>query len=198
MSGPRTAAPSLAVQILLVAGGLSACFEGADTDSGDAVHPCESGVPALELGEGEELFEALAPGDPVVMVHGPQEGWHITGAIRAWNTEDIVRLTYTVTVPAYDDATIVDQTYRFKLVPEGDCGGTQPALTGYIELDELTDDEKTEPHELLAYETVVMRMHLTDEAGVDLVETLELQAVPDPQDLEMDPEGSPRRPSSLP
>lgn len=151
------------------------------------VHPCESGVASLEVGEGEEGFEPLQAGDPVVMVHGPQEGWHITGAIRTWNTEDIVRLHYTVTVPAFDDATIVDQTYRFKLVPEDECGGTQPALTGFIVMDELTDDESIEPHELLAYETVVMRMHLTDDAGVELVETLEVQAVPDPQDLELDP-----------
>lgn len=170
---------------------LGACASAGDKALDDTAFvdadPCVSGRPTLALGEGEVLFEPLAPGDSVVMVHGPQEGWHITGAIRAWNTDSIVRLEYQVTVPDFDDAVIVDQNYRFKLVPEEGCSGYQPALTGYIELDEVTSDEKVRPYEILAYKDVVMHMHLTDDNGVDLEESLTLTAVPDEQDKGMEP-----------
>ncbi len=168
---------------------------GGGTGGDDTAGPCDNGTPSLAIGEGEEFFEALDEGDPVMMVHGVQDGWHITGAVRAWHTESVVRLAYTIEVPSYDDAVIVDQNYRFKMVDEAEgCARFHPALTGFISLFEITGDEgestgesSVKPYEILAYETLRMRMVLTDESGVALEETLEVTAVPDPQDVTAEP-----------
>ncbi len=51
-----------------------------DTDTDTVVvDPCLLPVAIVELGAGdvEANYRAIAPGDPVTMVHGPQGGWHI-------------------------------------------------------------------------------------------------------------------------
>ena len=67
--------------------------------SGDgAVVDCAEEPMTLELGTGVREFELLTDGDPVVMVHGPQGGWHvdITGALT--NTGQEVGLFPTLTL----------------------------------------------------------------------------------------------------
>jgi len=168
--------------------GPSAVDSAAPADTG----PCAGIEPSLEIGEGEEEFEPLEPGAPVVMVHGIQEGWHITGAIRAWQTEQVVRLKYQVDAINFG-VTIVDQSYRFALVPTEDgCGGTQPDLTGFISILEITEDKDVLPYEILAYEPLLMRMELDDDHGQVLSAELEVVAALDPQDMDQgDPDGDP-------
>jgi len=170
------------------ASGPGSVDSGAPVDTG----PCAGIVPALEIGEGEEEFELLEEGAPVVMVHGIQEGWHITGAIRAWQTEQVVRLNYQVEAINFG-VTIVDQSYRFALVPTEDgCGGTQPDLTGFISILEITDEHDVLPYEILAYEPLLMRMELDDDHGNVLSAELEVVAALDPQDMDQgDPDGEP-------
>jgi len=42
-----------------------------------ADYPCATGALALELGTGVTAFAPLTPGEGVVMVDGPQTGWHV-------------------------------------------------------------------------------------------------------------------------
>lgn len=43
----------------------------------------DAGPPMAELGTGELGFVAIAEGDPMLVVHGPQGGYHLVGAMRA-------------------------------------------------------------------------------------------------------------------
>ena len=56
-----------------------ACSGGGDASSPDA------GPPTLELGTGQRSFEALANGDMIQIVQGPQDGYHFFGSLRATN-----------------------------------------------------------------------------------------------------------------
>lgn len=58
------------------------------TDSG-AVGGCTDGSPTVSVGTGDVSFVALAAGDPVTIVFGPQGGWHIDvgGSVTAMNQE---------------------------------------------------------------------------------------------------------------
>ena len=47
---------------------------------------CTDLSPSLLVGTGEREFETLAEGEEVVMVHGPQGGWHMLGSIQLSNT----------------------------------------------------------------------------------------------------------------
>lgn len=63
------------VPALLVAGGCGGAHVGA-TDKG--VDPaCAETAPAVTLGTGQWEFEPLTEGQPVVIVNGPQGGWHV-------------------------------------------------------------------------------------------------------------------------
>src|SRR5947209_6948520 len=44
-----------------------------------------AGVPAVEVGTGQETFIALGDGDAVPIIHGLQGGYHVWGAARASN-----------------------------------------------------------------------------------------------------------------
>jgi len=48
---------------------------------------CQPPEPAFELGTGELEFEALEDGDEIVVIHGPQGGYHLLGSLRAVGIE---------------------------------------------------------------------------------------------------------------
>ena len=75
----------------------------------------------LDPGTGIEAFEALLDGDDMVMVHGPQGGWHIDVAGRVSNTEQLIGIQVSFT----DSAT-------GNLVG-GDQQETRTALVGWDE-----------------------------------------------------------------
>jgi hypothetical protein len=62
------------MRLLLLAVVAAACGGGAGVDAGP---------PQAELGTGELEFETIADGDPMLVVHGPQGGYHLVGAMRA-------------------------------------------------------------------------------------------------------------------
>ncbi|HUH03145.1 MAG TPA: hypothetical protein VML75_14210 [Kofleriaceae bacterium] len=59
---------------LLVLCVVAACGGGVGVDAGP---------PMAELGTGELEFETIGDGDPMLVVHGPQGGYHLVGAMRA-------------------------------------------------------------------------------------------------------------------
>lgn len=69
----------------------------AGQSSGDTgADPC--GTPALEIGGGLETHSALEAGDGVVLVHGPQNGWHVDLSAGLRQTSDLMGFSATVTV----------------------------------------------------------------------------------------------------
>jgi len=61
---------------------------------------CAAGATAVTPGTGRELVVALADGDPVIMVHGPQGGWHIELAGLVAETGELVSVEAVFTDPA--------------------------------------------------------------------------------------------------
>lgn len=104
---------------LVAIGALTACSPGgggADGGSG----------PRIELGTGGSRFEALPDraadgGVPTVpIVAGPQGGYHIWGAVRAWEMGEEVSVKYTVSL--VDPATVLSvNEYALSLARSGDA-----------------------------------------------------------------------------
>ena len=45
----------------------------------------DAGPPTVEIGGGDREFEALANGDTILIVQGPQDGYHLFGSVIAAN-----------------------------------------------------------------------------------------------------------------
>jgi hypothetical protein len=91
--------------------GLLACFGlVACTGASGPTPP----APAVELGTGEESFEALADYDEIFIVQGPQGGYHFTASLLAWgvnagNPDDLGDPSNpTITFRAFEGSTQVD------------------------------------------------------------------------------------------
>lgn len=48
---------------------------------------CSPPAPAFELGTGELEFEPLSDGDEILVIHGPQGGYHLLASLRAVGIE---------------------------------------------------------------------------------------------------------------
>lgn len=179
---------------LLLAAALAGCTgdppatpsdSAAPSDSGGvdtATPPCLRADPELDVGTGDSAFEPLSPGDPVVMVHGPQGGWHMLGSVRVRNTTDVVNIRFVIETLA--GVVVADNDLNVLLVDEGECQGSYPGMYAYLDVRALEDGEADTPPELLSYETVLMTATITDQEGRAVTGSLEVEAVPDPDDVE--------------
>ena len=122
---------------------------------------CLALTPDIEIGTGEMNFETLVEGDPVIMVHGPQGGWHLLGSLRFENLKQIVEIDFNV----YDEVSgvqIVQNHYRAAMLLDGECSGYYVGMFGYINVSDLQDGELDTPPELLADHDLRMSFHVTD------------------------------------
>ena len=74
-----------------------ACAGGKGADSGSEA-ACESNTEAsLEIGSGAASFETLSAGEPIMLVHGAQGGYHIELGLRATGIDasDLVAADFT-------------------------------------------------------------------------------------------------------
>jgi hypothetical protein len=156
------------------------------TESGspdDTGLSCAERTPWIEVGTGEDGFVPLVSGDVLTMVHGPQGGWHVLGAVRAWNMGPIVDIRFIVT--SVDHGVVVaDNTYRAATVPEAECGGLFWGMYGYLDVHELAEGELDTPPELLAGHTLELRMLLDDREGEQAESVSLVRAARDPADVE--------------
>lgn len=54
-------------------------------DDGVEITPADAGPPTALLGSGDRDFEALTNGDTILIVQGPQDGYHFFGSVVATN-----------------------------------------------------------------------------------------------------------------
>ena len=156
-----------------------------DTDGGvddTGTDSCWDKTPTIEVGTGETTFEPLEDGDPVVMVHGPQGGWHMLGSVRIHSMESIIEVSYTIT-DEISGVRVSDNTYRVAVVVDGECTGFYPGMYGYLTVDELVTPAANRPPELLSYKTLEMKMDVTDYGGRTASKTVRVIAQPDPADV---------------
>ena len=154
--------------------------DGDDTGSGPVA--CTDLPPRVEIGTGDSTSETLVEAEPVVMVHGPQGGWHMLGSVRTHSMHNIIEVHYTVT-DVDSGVRVSDNNYRVAVVQDGECTGYYPGMYGYLDVTELATDIATRPPEVLGYKLVDIQMTVTDYEGREVTETLRVTAQPDPVDL---------------
>lgn len=155
----------------------------AGDDTGEVTETgCAANEPRIEVGTGASAFEDLSPGDPVVMVHGPQGGWHLLGSVRAWNMTDVVQIHFLVTVEE-TGAVVADNSLYVQMIRREECLGEYPGMYAYLNVTDLADGELDTPPELLSYETLVFEATVTDQDGRVAESSVTITATPDPVDL---------------
>ena len=152
--------------------------------SGTGVEDCMDQTPVVEVGTGDDSFQSLEEGAGVVMVHGPQGGWHMLGSVRMTAMTSIVEVHFTITHDASGEV-IADNLYRVMTVyDEASCTGVYPGMYGYLDDSALEDGDKDTPPETLGYADVTMCMVVTDEELSTAEGCVGIVAIPDPVDLE--------------
>jgi len=166
-------------------GGSSGTGSGNGSGSGTGGEEgCFATDPIIEIGTGDREFETLADGDDVMMVHGPQGGWHMLGSVRITHMSEIVSVHFLIT---HKDSGVVvaDNTYRVATIYDADsCEGYYPGMYGYLYVEELAEGEVDTPPELLSYDTVTFCMEVTDQEERVASDCLDIVATPDPADVE--------------
>ena len=165
---------------------VSACDTAIEADTGiqiGVITPsCRCTEPSVTIGTGELEWEDLPDNAPLTMVHGPQGGWHMLGSAQVCGSRNVVTIHYTITHD--NSATVVsDNTYRVALVTdESSCCGYYPGMYGFIGVHEMAEGELDTPPELLACESLTMKMVVTDTGGRSLSVEKSVIATPDPTD----------------
>ena len=124
-------------------------------------HPCYVEPPALTIGTGEFEWQDVLPNDSLVMVHGPQGGWHMLGSVRLQNIKQIVEVYFTIT-DISSGVVVADNYYRVALIMEDDCNGFYPGMYGYLNVSDLATGDLDTPPELLGGHQLVLHMRATD------------------------------------
>lgn len=117
--------------------------------------------PQLFVGTGEHEYLSLEPEQEIVMVHGPQGGWHMLGSIYLTHTLSIVEIDYSIT-DLESGVMVSNNHYRVGLVMEDECSGYYPGMYGYLNVHELVDGDLDTPPELLGNHLLVMNMKSND------------------------------------
>ncbi|MBX2800796.1 MAG: hypothetical protein KTR31_24150 [Myxococcales bacterium] len=110
----------------------------ADTPTGDTGTPAPTCSASVQLGTGIDAFEPLSAGDPLVMVFGPQGGYHLPLAVRACDLGKVAR-TVVVATPVGGTERVVDVTLDHLWWPESECCGVLLDLHGFLFLDSDPD-----------------------------------------------------------
>jgi hypothetical protein len=159
----------------LAAGCVVPSVDVKEDDTGDGLTgDCMIDPPIVEVGKGEDFFEPLDDGDSVTLVHGPQGGWHVTGAVRATGFGQIVRIHYTVE-DLDSGVYVTDYFYNVAMLMEDECTGTFYNLIGFVTIAELGGGEEVIPPDLLEGHELQMMMALdnfsdrTGEASVTVI-----------------------------
>lgn len=141
----------------------------------------------LEAGSNEftDNWNPISDGDEVVVVYGPQGGWHIWGSAKAYNTRNVVQID----IEIYDIPSgqlIADNGYHVALVQEDTCTGSYPGMFAFVDVDGLIDTDAglDTPPELICYHPLRIEMSATDSGGRVLKQVVEVIGVPDPVNVD--------------
>ena len=142
---------------------------------------CRCEEPSIEIGSTANSFVPIEDGGDAVMVFGPQGGWHIWGAIKTYNTRDVVKIQFQVR-DLVSDTLVVDVSNQVGLAMGDDCSGTYTGMYGFLDFMHLVDGELDTPPELLCNHPIRLSMSLTDTGGRTIAKEVDLFARPDPAD----------------
>lgn len=180
--------------LLLACSGTPSKESAAPCDPGELDATCGCSAAEIELGNGDPTFAPLHDGDPVVMTHGPQDGWHVLASIRTRYTNPILSIHYTIdvlpVVVGDEEVRISDNNYRVQLRAEEDCAGTYWNMFGYLDMSPLATEELTRPWELIPGKELRLTMDVVDLEDRAVSAAVTAIATPDPVDLAEDDTGA--------
>jgi len=138
------------------------------------------------VGNGELGHVSLVEGQEVVMVHGPQGGWHIWYSFVVYGFAS--QVSYRVTGRDEDlGLDIVDQSASVAPVPleSIECGAQVWGIFGYLPVDTEVTGEAAWPPNYLAGHDVTMGVEVMDEggAGASSSHAVRVRTVCDPIDV---------------
>ena len=100
-------------------------------------------APAVRLGTGADAFEALSEGDPLVLVHGPQGGWHVDVSVQVRGLGEVVVLAATLREVGTGVQLGGDQPDAYvTLSPMDACWGEHVGLRTYVDDPEDVDQSR--------------------------------------------------------
>jgi hypothetical protein len=112
-------------------------------------------TPVLEVGTGKDNFVTLRETDTIEIIHGPQGGWHLWGALRTKGLTPPLTVDYAISLP--ETQTELSRTvYDVDPLAVGNWS-IWAGLIGYL----------PEPS-LAAEKSVLLTMQVTDANGVSL------------------------------
>jgi len=148
-----------------------------------AAQGCEPPEPAFEIGTGELEFEVLADGDEILVIHGPQGGYHLLASLRAVGIEagshdslgDPDNPTMELKVEHDGQQLVVNGLFTQGLVPPNSPGSNWSHQTlGRLAILDITDDSE------LAGEEVVFSATITPVSGPVFTDSRTLRVEPHP------------------
>lgn len=144
---------------------------------------CAEPVPEFALTQSQDIDTRLSDGDSIVMVHGPQGGWHLE--VGVWARVSSYRNTVITLQAEVDEGTIIDSRYDLRLYEKDleNCEGYREGLFGFIDTYvQNTRDEPLYPPTDLVGKTVTFTGTMENEDGT-VSQQLTLITEPDPRDL---------------
>jgi hypothetical protein len=144
--------------------------------------PCGEHAPSAELTRGDDPDVDLVDGDGIVMVHGPQGGWHVEFGLRVVDPDP--QIVFDLTVDAVDGR-VVDNHYDLRLAAHDGCTGWRTALYGFLSVVEIRESRDETPPMLLGGEELVMRLEVSSSLGVSTDEVRFIAEL-DPRDVPSD------------
>jgi hypothetical protein len=121
----------------LAAIALAGCTAGVDPDAdADLDDDCATGDITLSVGSGAESYEPLVSGDRVIMVHGPQGGWHVETAGLVERSEKDVSIQPSIVAGDIDVTGVLQPDYRALVGYDDDqCSGTFFGTRAFVDYD---------------------------------------------------------------
>lgn len=160
--------------------------------AGCAEEPSPPLEPAVEVGSGELAFASLVDGGEILVVHGPQGGYHLVGSVRArgfdpGDPEDLAAPNNPVVAFRTwwngEDLTLTG-AYRQGLDPRvdgadtaSDAAGWTHEMVGRLCILDIPDDD------VLAGQSVTFEVEVTDAGGSVYRDARTLTVEKDPRNL---------------
>lgn len=148
---------------------------------GPTVDPstCGDALPVVALTPGQDTTVDLADGDEIMMVHGPQGGWHVEVGLRV--TDPDPRITLDLSVDALGEQVVFNH-YEMRLTNHDGCTGVREGLFGFLDMSALAQGDADTPPELLVGEELTVTAEVTGQTGTATTQVV-LLGVPDPKDV---------------
>ncbi len=175
----------------VVAYALTGCVGavGSEGSSASELDPeCAAEEASVSVGGGDTTYEPLSDGDPAMIVHGPQGGWHLLASARVRNTLNRVTITYTAKVLP-EETPISWNQYGVQLQEQGSCTGDYPGMYAYLDVSDLAEGEADTPPELLEGKEIQLRLQVEDEDGRAAEASVTVIGALDPADAVADTGG---------